>query len=152
MITWKATLVFLGIFITGVVTGGFFGMRVSCDSKHKKTETTAHSAPAPKRPIDDWSKRKHKEFVTRLSLTPEQQEKFEPFFQKAQTEFRRLREQSFQQTSEITDRLDAQLRDLLTPGQRVELEKMIQERKEKYKKAEAERAGRGERPLSRKAE
>ena len=138
---WKAALVFLCIFLIGGVAGAFVGMRIACTKTAKdKHESKFEGMPPPHRPIDDWSKRKQKEFVTRLELTPEQQSKTEVLFQDAQTKLRQVRERSFQQTAEITNRLEAQIMELLSPEQRPKFTQMIKEREERQKKAAAERA------------
>ena len=138
---WKAALVFLCIFLAGGVAGAFVGLRIACyKSKGKPAPVAEGQQPPPHRPIDDWSKRKQKEFITRLDLTPEQQTKTEILFQDAQTELRKVREHSFQQTAEITDRLEAQIMDLLTAVQRPKFTQLIKEREERQKKAAAERA------------
>jgi len=138
---WKAALVFLCIFLAGGVAGAFVGMRIACTkAKSKPASFDQGQQPPHHRPIDDWSKRKQKEFITRLDLTPEQQTKTETLFQNAQTELRQVRERSFQQTSEITSRLEAQIMDLLSAEQRPKFSQMIKEREERQKKAAAERA------------
>jgi Spy/CpxP family protein refolding chaperone len=138
---WKAALVFLCIFLAGGVAGAFVGLRIACyKSKSKPAPVAEGQQPPPHRPIDDWSKRKQKEFVARLDLTPEQQTKTEILFQDAQTELRKVREHSFQQTAEITDQLEAQIMDLLTAVQRPKFTQLIKEREERQKKAAAERA------------
>jgi len=146
---WKAALVFLCIFLAGGVAGAFVGMRVACLKEKGRPAPFADGPPFPRRPIDDWSKRKQKEFSTRLELTPAQQTKTEVLFQEAQSELRQVREHSFQQATEITSRLEAQIMDLLSPEQRPKFTQLIKEREERQKKAAAERAaagGRYERP------
>ena len=138
---WKAALVFLCIFVIGGVAGAFVGLRISCTKVKDRHESKVEGMPPPPhRPIDDWSKRKQKEFVTRLELTPEQQSKTEVLFQDAQTKLRQVRERSFQQTAEITGRLEAQIMELLSPEQQPKFTQMIKEREERQKKAAAERA------------
>jgi len=143
---WKAALVFLCIFLAGGVAGAFVGMRVTCvKARNKPTPVVEGQQPSPHRPIDDWSKRKQKEFVARLELTPEQQAKTEVLFQNAQTELRQVREHTFQQTTEITNQLETQIMDLLNPEQRPKFTQLITEREERQKKAAAERAAAGAR-------
>jgi Spy/CpxP family protein refolding chaperone len=138
---WKAALVFLCIFLAGGVAGAFVGMRIACSqAKSRHDRLVGGQQPPPHRPIDDWSKRKQKEIVTRLELTPDQQTKTETLFQDAQTDLRQVRERSFQQTAEITDRLEAHIMDLLSPEQRPIFAQLIKEREERQKKAAAERA------------
>jgi len=138
---WKAALIFLCIFLAGGVAGGFVGVRIACTKAKSQPVPTAQGQQQPqRRPIDDWSKRKQKEFTQRLGLTPDQQAKIEILFQDTQTELRRVREHAFQQTAEITDRLDAAIMDLLSSAQRPKFEQMIKERQEQQKKAAAERA------------
>jgi hypothetical protein len=138
---WKAALIFLCIFLAGGVAGAFIGMRIVCTkTKSKPASLVGSQQPTVRRPIDDWSKRKQKEFATRLGLTPEQQTKTEPLFLDALEELRQVRERSFQQTAEITSRLEAQTLELLTPEQRPKFLQIVKEREERQKKAAAERA------------
>jgi uncharacterized membrane protein len=138
---WNAALIFLCIFLAGGVAGAFIGMRIVCTKTTSKPASLVGGQQATvRRPIDDWSKRKQKEFATRLGLTPEQQTKTETLFLDALEELRQVRERSFQQTSEITSRLEAQTMDLLTAEQRPKFLQIVKEREERQKKAAAERA------------
>jgi len=138
---WKAALVFLCIFLAGGVAGAFVGMRIVCvKAKNRPASMGEGHSPSAHHPIDDWAKRKQKEFVTRLELTPEQQIKTDALLQGAQTEFRKVREHSFQQIGEIASRLDAQIMVLLSAAQQTKFQQIIKEREERLKKAAAERA------------
>ena len=138
---WKAVLVFLCIFLAGGVAGAFVGMRVACSKARNKPTPVVEGQQAPlHRPIDDWSKRKQKEFVARLELTSVQQTQTETLFQNAQAELRQVRERSFQQTAEITNRLETQIMELLSQEQRLKFTQLIKEREERQKKAAADRA------------
>jgi hypothetical protein len=146
MKNWKAALVFLCIFLSGAVAGGFVGLRIGCEDQGKAADAQKKNQPRPRRPIDDWTKRRFAEFKKRLNITAEQQAKLEPLFLNAQAELRRLREKSFDQTTEIMDRLDAEVASVLTDAQKSEFARMIKERQVQFEKAAAERAaGRGPR-------
>jgi uncharacterized membrane protein len=137
----KIAVVFVCIFFAGGVAGAFVGMRIVCtQAKYRPDSLGQGHPPPPHHPIDDWAKRKQKEFVTRLDLTPDQQTKTNALLQGAQTEFRTVREHSFQQIGEIASRLDAQIMSLLNAPQQEKFQKIIKEREERFKKAAAERA------------
>jgi uncharacterized membrane protein len=147
MINWKATLVFLCIFLAGGVAGGFVGNRIACTKANKQTPAPAQNPQ--RRPIDEWSKRLKKEFITRLSITPEQEASLDPIFQEAQAELRVHRELFSKQAGAIMERLDGKLMTTLTPEQKLKYEELIKERQERQKKMEADRAAaaaRGDNP------
>lgn len=149
MINWKATLVFLCIFLAGGVAGGFVGLRIGCNIAKVKQEPTAKAQNMQRRPIDEWSKRLKTEFITRLEIPPEQEAKLDPVFQAAQAELRVYREQFSEQTNVVMKKLDSQLMTLLTDEQKSKYEDLIKERQERKKKLEADRAAaatRGDRP------
>lgn len=146
MFNGKAVLIFLCIFLAGGVAGGFVGMRIGCNQTAKKPEPSAQVSAQPRRPIEEWSKRFQKDFATKVGVTPEQQIQLDPLIQAAQVEFRSLREHFGQKAADITERLDAQVMELLTPEQKPKYEQMIKERQERLKKKlDNERAARGER-------
>lgn len=149
MINWKATLIFLCIFLAGGVAGGFVGMRIGCNKAKVKPEPTAQAQNPQRRPIDEWTKRQKKEFIERLSIPPEQEAKLDPVFQDAQAELRVYREQFSEQTNVVMKKLDGQLMALLTDEQKSKYEQLIKERQERKKKMDADRAAaaaRGDRP------
>jgi len=149
MFNGKAILIFLCIFLAGGVAGHFTGLRVACEKGNKKSETTAQVQNQPRRPVEEWSMRFQKLFAEKVGITPEQKTQLDPFIQTAQAEFRRVREQSFHEMGDITDKLDAQVMALLTDEQKPKYEQLITERQERFKKKEAERAAavaRGEPP------
>lgn len=139
MINWKATFVFLCIFLAGGVAGGFVGLRIGRDQALAKPEPAAQAQTPPRRPIDEWSKRLRKEFITRLGITPEQEAKIDPVFQATQAELRIHREQFSEQINVVLQKLDTQLMALLTDEQKPKYEQLIKERQERKKKMEAER-------------
>jgi uncharacterized membrane protein len=146
MFNGKAVFIFLCIFLAGGVTGGFVGMRIGCNKTGKKPEPSTQVQSQPRRPVEEWSRRFQKDFVTKVGITPEQQTQLDPLIQVAQVEFRQLREHFGQQAADVTERLDGQVMALLTPEQKTKYEQIIKERQERLKKMEAERAARADRP------
>lgn len=149
MFKGKAILIFLCIFLAGGVAGHFTGLRMGCEKGNKKTGITAQTQNQLRRPVEEWSMRFQSLFAEKVGVTPEQKAQLDPFIQTAQAEFRRVREQSFQEMGNITEKLDAQVMELLTAEQKPKYEQMIKERQERFRKKEAERAAaaaRGERP------
>lgn len=143
----KAVFIFLCIFLAGGVAGGFLGMRIGCNQSNKKPEPSAQVQNQPRRPVEEWSKRFQKDFASKVGVTPEQQTQLDPLIQATQVEFRGLREHFGQRAADLTERLDAQVMELLTPEQKPKYEQMIKERQERLKKKlDNERASRGERP------
>jgi hypothetical protein len=149
MFNGKAILIFLCIFLAGGVAGHFTGLRMACEQGKKKPEPTAQVQNQPRRPVEEWSVRFQKLFVEKVGITPEQKIQLDPFIQTAQTEFRRVREQSFQEMGNITEKLDAQVMVFLTEDQKPKYDQLIKERLERFRKKDAERAAaaaRGEAP------
>jgi Spy/CpxP family protein refolding chaperone len=140
MFNGKAILIFLCIFLAGGVAGHFTGLRLGCAQEKKKPEPTAQVQNQPRRPVEEWSVRFQKLFVEKVGITPEQKTQLDPFIQTAQTEFRRVREQSFQEMGNITEQLDAQVMALLTDEQKPKYDQLIKERLERFRKKDAERA------------
>lgn len=145
MIKWKASLIFLCIFLTGGVTGYFTGLRMACEKAQKKPTQQAQAQGQPRRPVEEWSKRFQKDFATRVGVTSEQQTQLDPFIQSAQSDYRSLRESFIQQMADISEKLDGQVMALLDDEQKPKYEQMIKERLERLKKMEAEHA-KGEHP------
>ncbi|MFT3867338.1 MAG: hypothetical protein QM715_02460 [Nibricoccus sp.] len=149
MFNGKAILIFLCIFLAGGVAGHFTGLRMACEKGNRKTEPTTQVQNQPRRPVEEWSARFQKLFIEKVGITPEQKAQLDPFIQTAQAEFRQLREQSFHEMGNITEKLDAQVMALLTEEQKPKYQQLIIERQERFKKKEAERAAamaRGDRP------
>lgn len=140
MFNGKAILIFLCIFLAGGVAGHFTGLRMACEQGKKKPEPTAQAQSQPRRPVEEWSNRFKKEFSTRVGITPEQQASIEPLVVEAQVEFRQLREHFGQQAADVSERLEAHVMTLLTEEQKPKYQQMINERLERFRKKEAERA------------
>jgi len=144
---WKATIIFICIFLAGAIAGGFIGLRFACVRPKKPACPPTQPAATVNRPVEDWSKRQQKEFIEQLAPTPEQLAKSEPIFEATQVELRRQRKLFSQNVAEIVDHRDAQLLEFLAPAQKAKYEQTMRERKEKVRKLEAERAAaRGETP------
>lgn len=92
-----------GIFICGVVVGGF-GSR---------------SLWEPPRPPDSFGPRTLQRLTTELSLTDEQQATIEPVINHAADELRRLRRESWKQSSPVIEAMDEGVLAALTPEQRI---------------------------------
>jgi hypothetical protein len=82
-----------------------------------------------------------RQFTQRLSPTPEQKKKFAPIFGRAAEDLQRLQREHLQDTTRVTERMYEDIAGLLSPDQRLQLEKMRQEMLERVRK---EREKRGE--------
>ncbi|MDD3180271.1 MAG: hypothetical protein PHQ04_07960 [Opitutaceae bacterium] len=133
---WKIVLV--ALFLAGGATGGFVIWRLDrgfLDGRH---------APGPRlqrqrTPVEQWAQSYRSRFAERVNLTPDQQRNIDKLVRAAQTELRHLRQQSFKQAAEITDRLDKGIKEMLTSEQRPKAEEFWQERRERARHLMQER-------------
>ncbi len=149
MFNGKAFIVFLSIFLAGGVAGHFVGLRVACERYKRQSSAVSPAQTAQRRPIEEWSQRFKKEFDEHIVTTPAQQAQIDPIVNEAQIEFRTLRERFGRQAADVSEKLDARIMAVLDEAQRPRYQQMINERLERFRKKEAERAAaaRDERPV-----
>jgi len=99
----KFLLICGGIFICGVVVGGF-GARRLWD---------------PPRPPDSFGPRTMQKLTAELSLTDEQHAVIDPIVKSAADELRRLRRESWKESGALIEAMDAGVSAALTPEQRI---------------------------------
>ena len=116
---WKVISAFVGVFIAGSIFGGLLALRFDL-SRHGMTKRpSAHDGPV----LPQLMQR----FVERLDLTLEQREQLRPVMERAGEDLRRLRQSGFRETGVVLERLQQDVARVLTPEQRVKLEKMREE-------------------------
>jgi len=131
----KVVLAFTGIFIAGVVTGGFIGMSLA-----------KHFGPKPMTVEQFWPQQM-KKFTEQLGLTAEQREKIKPILQQASNEMKPIRKEAFKATGEILERMEAAVAKELTDAQRARLAEIQAQERERRKQWMNDRAKqRGDRP------
>lgn len=145
MITWKTAFILIAIFLAGSIAGGFVGARIACAKAPHRPSSKEFREP-PRRPVEEWSRRFEHEVIKRVGVTPEQWSRLEVLVQKAQADFRHLREQSFQKAGEVTEQFDRDVMAVLTPEQQPKYQELIKERQDRLKKIEAERFSRARAP------
>ena len=158
---WKVISAFVGVFVAGAVFGGLFTLRASSkrlaaeqarisdvkapavvvDQKHPSstptaTETSTKTAAQPAaRPQDRVVPAAMNRMTRALNPTPEQRKKILPIISRATEDFQRLTREHWQDTTRVTERMYEDIAALLTPEQRIQLEKMRQEALERVRKA-----------------
>jgi hypothetical protein len=159
---WKVIFAFVGVFIAGAIFGGVFTRGVAVRRNVNATpqrpvvqlpatnqpqpqvagpQNPGQNAPAVRfSPITPHLMRR---LTQKLNLTPEQQKKIKPVVSRAGEDLDRIRQEngrrnleSIADTRRTTERMYADVSEILTIEQRVELEQM---RKQEHERAQAER-------------
>lgn len=121
--TLKFLLICGGIFVCGVVAGGFGARRFW----------------EPPRPPDSFGPRTLQRLTGELSLTPEQRSAIEPVITQASDELRRLRRESWKQSGAVIESMDAGVLAVLTPEQRARFSELKAEQRARMQAATEER-------------
>jgi Spy/CpxP family protein refolding chaperone len=121
--TLKFILLCGGIFICGVVVGGFGARRFW----------------EPPRPPDSFGPRTMQKLTAELALTAEQRAIVEPLINHAADELRRLRRESWKQGSAVTERMNEGVLGALTPEQRIRFAELKAEQRARMQAAMEER-------------
>jgi hypothetical protein len=159
---WKVILAFVGVFVAGAVFGGLFTLRASAKRLSEVTApqpiprtpvvvapettvpvtqpTSTTTAPtvvtkASPAPQDRIVPAVMKQLTQRVNPTAEQKERIRPIIARASDDFQRLEREHWQDTARVTARMYEDVAAVLTPEQRVQLEKMRQEGLERMRKA-----------------
>lgn len=131
---WKLVLLLTGIFLAGGVAGGFVTLEVGKNMLWKRL--------AP----ENWGPARLKKLEGQLNLTPEQIERLKPIVRRDVDELNRLRQQGFQETRRILERMEKDIAEVLTPEQRAKFEKINEEMRERARRLiEQRRNEKGER-------
>ena len=131
----KVIFAFTGIFIAGMVTGGFVGVSLA-----------KYYGPKPMT-AEQFMPQQMKKFTEQLGLTAEQREKIKPILEQASNEMKPIRKEAFKAISEILERMEAAVAKELTDAQRKRLGEIQAHESERRKQWMNDRAKqRGDRP------
>ncbi|MFM7750353.1 MAG: hypothetical protein ACKPB0_08040 [Opitutaceae bacterium] len=135
---WKVVLAFVGVFIAGAVFGGVFTAR----SARLADRPAKAGKQAGKEPSGRIYPQLMRQFTQRLNPTAEQQKAITPIVARAAEDLQRMQREHLADTTRTTERMYEDVAALLTPEQRLKLDKMHQEmrervRREKEKRGEA---------------
>jgi Spy/CpxP family protein refolding chaperone len=119
---WKLTLLLVGIFLAGAVTGGMV------TKGYLRKEIAKRFAP------EQMGKDRLAKLTKRLDLTPEQVEQIKPILQRDTAELIRTVRTSFAESRRIATRMDREISAVLTPEQKAKFDKMIQERRQNVRR------------------
>ena len=127
---WKLTLVLLGIFVAGSITGTFLTLRFGRDWVAKR--------PGP----DQWAPNHLKKLSDRLGLQPAQQEELRPIVRRNMEELSQVRNGCMTATRAVFERMEREISEKLTPEQLVKFEQLNKEMRERAKKVMPEKNNR----------
>src|SRR4051794_31577323 len=96
--TWPLVLIFIGIFVTGVVTGGFIAIRYA-------------RSVVQKRVAEQFVVQQLKQIGDQLQLTKEQRERIRPIWFRAGEQLRDLRKEIAAVNQQMEDDLKKELND-----------------------------------------
>lgn len=134
---WKLVLLLTGIFLAGAVAGGFVTLEVGKGMLRKRM--------AP----EHWGPARLKTLERELDLSPRQVEQLKPIVRRDVEDLNRLRQQGFQETRRILERMERDIAAILTPEQKAKFEKFNEERRERarrmFEQQRRERSEKGER-------
>ena len=119
----KAILYLAAIFLAGAVGGTVVGY----------TSGKRKGFPPPPRP-SEMTRHIIARFQSQLDLTPEQVERIRPLVEQTTANMDGIHRESWRQVSEAFKKLNQQIAEHLTDGQRKKLEAMESERREKVRK------------------
>lgn len=133
MTPWKVIAAFIGVFVAGSIFGGFFALRMDRErapknrSEQQQTTGSLHL-------------RLMRRFAEQLDLTAEQKETLAPVMKRAGEDIRRVQQSQSREMTILVERLQQDIAQVLTPEQKVKLEAMKQQQRERLK-SERERFG-----------
>lgn len=134
---WKLVLLLTGIFLAGAVAGGFVTLEVGKNMMRKRLSP------------DNWGPARLKTLEKQLDLSSEQIERLKPIIRRDVEDLNRLRQQGFQETRRILERMEKDIAAVLTPEQRKEFERLNAEMRERarrmFEMRRSERMEKGER-------
>lgn len=109
----KLSLLCVGIFASGAVAGGFGGRKF-----FPPPSLARASAPGGGGAQESFGAQQLRRFTAELELTDAQREALRPIMEQAGEDLRRLRRESWRQSSTIIDRMEAAVALRLNPQQR----------------------------------
>lgn len=135
---WKLVLLLTGIFLAGAVAGGFVTLEVGKGMMRKRM--------AP----ENWGPARLKMLEKQLDLSSDQIERLKPIIRRDVEDMNRLRQQGFQETRRILERMENDIAAILNPEQKEKFQKLNAEMRERARRMieqrRSERLEKGERP------
>lgn len=116
------------IFIAGAIAGGAVGYKAAETDRSRPARNERDRNP------EDFGQRIFNRMTERLVLTPEQVEKVKPVFWEGFKQVRAIQDRSVQEVRDAIRANHAEIAKLLTPEQKIELEKMDREHEEFMRK------------------
>lgn len=159
---WKVIVAFIGVFVAGAIFGGVFTLgagkrfRTEPAAPQVVQQTTPPQVAQPPTPADAQKVAADKtkgpkppaftlgmmrDLTKRLSPTSEQQKAFRPIVLRATEDIQRSQREHIAETSRVLDRMYEDISALLSPEQKLLLEKMRQELLEKSRQERLKRGG-----------
>ncbi|MCB1105259.1 MAG: hypothetical protein H7A44_05705 [Opitutaceae bacterium] len=132
---WKVILAFIGVFLAGAVVGGIVTLRF------------VREFARDFRPMDRFEPLLMKRYASRLDLSEEQRKRVREIVRTTENELRRLRSEGFKEAVAAGEKMNAQIEQILTPEQRVRLEELKQEMRERWKLERVNRVMHPDRPV-----
>jgi uncharacterized membrane protein len=114
-------LYLLLVFISGAVVGGFGHRLYSTKSVGASSRTTTNNS-------DGWRERYLKEMNSRLQLTSEQTQRLVVILDESKARYKSVRDRMDPEMKQIQQEQRNLVRQMLSPEQRPEYEKMLEER------------------------
>jgi len=159
---WKVIFAFVGVFVAGAIFGGVFtlgvGRKPRTEDRVKRpvaTTPVAKTSPATTTPRKGSEAKIAgakgiiqptimRQLTQRLGLTAEQKDRVRPIVTRAAEDMARLGREHLTDTARVMDRMNEDISALLSPEQRLQLEKMKQERLERVRKERVKLGGTSE--------
>lgn len=132
---WKVILAFTGVFLAGAILGGVITLRMAREFGSKRVM------------MDHFAPMIMKRYAEKLDLSEEQAAKVKAIVQKTEEHLRQLRTQGFRDVVDVAEKMNAEVANLLTPEQRVRLDELKQEMRERWKQERTRRNMRPDRPF-----
>jgi Spy/CpxP family protein refolding chaperone len=130
MTRWKAILIFTGVFLAGVVTGGLAALRF------------AKAVVRERPPFEQMGAQQLKRLNDRLNLTEVQRERIRPILNEAGEELRRIRREQLKEGAQIMERAHQRIAAELDPRQREAFEEMRRALRERVRGGPHDKGGR----------
>jgi len=142
---WKVILVFVGVFLAGIVCGVGIGPQVWRLWHPRPPSLGPGERASPGLPgavrasmLDRLSKQ--------LELTAEQKQKIEPLVKKLEADTKQMRREGLQKFRTAMEKFDAEMTAILTPEQKAKFDESRKKQRERMEKMRAEFRERGPKP------
>jgi Spy/CpxP family protein refolding chaperone len=124
--TWQVILATIVIFVAGLVTGGATALGiVRWAGHHRGGGAMFGMGLARSGQMVPFGQQLMRSFANKLDLTEEQRAKIAPIVRRAASELARDRHEVQQRSAQTIERMQDQVREILTPEQRVKFEELV---------------------------